>query len=132
MAKFKKGGSLKGTVSVPLHPKAKQIHTTPLARTARGLSGITPVGVTGHANTTKEGMDGRVKGGMPKMKAGGKSKWHKVPISFNFPSLRSSTMAHGMGSMGAQEGGNVGINPPFKAGKVAGKRAKNQRSMKGY
>ena len=130
MAKFKKGGSMGGTLSEPYHPKAKPLQAT--RPTSRGLTGITPTGMTGHANTTKEGMDGRVKGGMPKMRAGGTSKGHKVPISFNFPSMRSATVPHNMGGLGAQPGGNVGVNPPFKEGKVAGKKAKNQRSMKGY
>lgn len=119
-------------LSIPFHPKAKAVQKTPLGRTAKGLAGNTPVGVTGHANTTKEGMDGRVKGGMPKMKPGGKSKGHKVPISFSFPEMRSAKTAQGMGSLGAQSGGMVGVNPPFKEGKVAGKKAKNARSMKGY
>ena len=120
----------KGTGAVPFHPKAKPLQAT--RPSARGLTGITPTGMTGHANTTKEGMDGRVKGGMPHMKAGGKSKGHKVPISFSFPAMRSAPQPHSMGALGAQPGGNVGINPPFKVGKVSGKKAKNQRSMKGY
>lgn len=129
MVKFKKGGAQKGTTAIPFRPKAKPLQA--LRPSARGLTGITPTGMTGHANTTKEGMDGRVKGGMPKMKAGGKSKGHKVPISFSFPAMRSSTMSLGVGG-GAQPGGSVGVNPPFREGKVAGKKAKNSRNMKGY
>lgn len=121
---------MRGTLGEPYHPKAKPLQA--LRPSSRGLTGITPTGMTGHANTTKEGMDGRVKGGMPKMKPGGTSKGHKVPISFNFPSMKSATVSRGMEGFGAHAGGSVGVNPPFKEGKVAGKKAKNARSMKGY
>ena len=120
--------TLKG-LNIPLHPKAKAVQRTPLARTAKGMAGITPVGVTGDGTRTKHGMKG---GHVPAMRPGGKSKGHKVPISFNFPQMRSASTAAGMGSFGAQAGGMTGVNPPFKEGKVAGKKAKNQRSTKGY
>jgi hypothetical protein len=116
--------SSKGTVQVPLHPKFKAVQKTPLARTTKGLSGITPVGVTGHQNHTKHGMAG---GHVPAMRPGGRNKGHKVPISFNFPQMRSATAPI---SMGAYDGGNVGINPPFKKGHVSGKKAKVRQ--KGY
>jgi hypothetical protein len=119
--------SMKGTVQVPLHPKFKAVQKTPLARTTKGLSGITPVGVTGHKNHTKHGMAG---GHVPAMRPGGRNKGHKVPISFNFPQMRSATTAYSMGG-GAQPGGGVGVNPPFKAGKVSGKRDKRAMKQKG-
>lgn len=123
MAKILKG------LGIPVHPKAKPIKKTPLAGTRKGMAGITPVGVTGTGNITKHGMKG---GKIPAMRPGGRSKGHQTPISFAFPSMRSATTAHSMGGYGAQDGGMVGINPPFKAGKVAGRRAKNQRSTKPY
>jgi hypothetical protein len=120
--------TMKGTGDVKQR-KTSPMAPMPLARTPKGLTGITPTGVTGTGTSTKHGMAG---GKMPGMSPGGKSKGHKVPISFNFPAMKSATVAHSMGKLGAQPGGNVGINPPFKAGKVSGKVAKNQRSMKGY
>jgi hypothetical protein len=122
-------GSTKGTVQVPLHPKFKAVQKTPLAGTARGLSGITPAGVTGVGVKTKHGQKG---GHSPAMKAGGKNKNHTVPISFSYPQIRSAgSGVRSMSHFGAQPGSMVGINPPFKAGKVSGKRDKRAMKQKG-
>lgn len=132
--------SMRGTVKVTSR-KTGPMSATPLSSTARGLSGVTPVGRTGVNTKTRPQNPG---GGFPKMSPGGRSQMSTDSRSgsnlgpgleqhggyaFQFPRVGSAQIARGMDeiSPGVQPGGALGINPHFPAGKVSGKRATVKR-----